>query len=120
MRNISFIPQIQWQPKSQSIAHIAQLLNIGVDAVAFVDDQPFEREEVKAVLPQVLVIDAADYAGIPDLPECRVPVTDESKSRRLMYREQELRKTVLESYKGDYLGFLRSCRMEIGIRPLEE
>jgi FkbH-like protein len=113
-------PQIQWQPKSQSIAHIAQLLNIGVDAVAFVDDQPFERAEVKAVLPQVAVIDAADYAGIPDLPECRVPVTAESKSRRSMYREQELRNTVLESYKGDYLGFLRGCRMEIGIRPLEE
>jgi FkbH-like protein len=35
-----------------------------------------------------------------------------------MYREQEQRKTALESYQGDYLGFLRDCRMEICIRPL--
>jgi FkbH-like protein len=113
-------PQIQWQPKSQSIAQIARALNIGADAIAFVDDQPFERAEVKAVLPQVLVIDAADYAGIPDLPECQMPVTAESASRRLMYREQEQRNTALESHQGDYFGFLRDCRMEIGIRPLDD
>jgi len=113
-------PQIKWQPKSQSIAQIAQLLNIGVEAVAFVDDQEFEREEVKAALPQVVVIDAADYVNIPDRPECRVPVTTESKSRRLMYREQEQRKTALESHTGDYIGFLRDCRMEIGISSLND
>jgi FkbH-like protein len=113
-------PQIQWQPKSQSIAQIAQALNIGVDAMAFVDDQPFERAEVKAVLPQVVVIDAVDYEGIPDLPACRVPVTAESASRRSMYREQVQRNTALGSHQGDYLGFLRDCRMQIGMRPLDD
>jgi FkbH-like protein len=113
-------PQIEWQPKSQSIARIAQLLNIGIDSLAFVDDQAFEREEVKTTLPQVEVIDAVEYAGIPERPECQVPVTAESKSRRLMYREQQQRETVLESYKGDYSGFLRACQMEADIQPLGE
>lgn len=113
-------PQIGWQPKSKSIAQIAQLLNIGVDAIAFVDDQRFEREEVRAVLPQVTLIDALEYADIPDRPECQVAATTESRNRRAMYREQEKRHVVLESYHGDYVAFLKDCNMEVGITPLEQ
>ena len=39
-------PQINWNPKSGSVAQIAKDINTGLDAIAFVDDQPFEREEV--------------------------------------------------------------------------
>lgn len=113
-------PQIGWQPKSQSIARIAQLLNIGTGAMAFVDDQEFEREEVKATLPEVIVFDAAISVKIPDRPECLVPITTESKSRRLMYREQQQRHTALESFNGDYKAFLRDCHMEMGIGPLSD
>ncbi|HXZ39882.1 MAG TPA: HAD-IIIC family phosphatase [Terriglobales bacterium] len=111
-------PQINWHPKSQSVAQIAKLLNIDTDTVAFVDDQAFEREEVKAALLQVTVIDAADYVTIPDRPECCVPVTAESKARRSMYREQAQRERVLESYGGDYIQFLKDCCMEVSIGPL--
>jgi HAD-superfamily phosphatase, subfamily IIIC/FkbH-like domain len=113
-------PQIKWQPKSRSLAHIAHLLNIGVDTLALIDDQVFEREEVKATLPQVTVIDAAAYGEIPARPEWRAAVTDESRSRRAMYREQEQRETALLSHQGDYLAFLKDCRMEITLRPLDE
>lgn len=113
-------PQITWRPKSQSIARIAQLLNVGADTIAFVDDQAFEREEVKAALPQVVVIDAADVLTIPDRPDCCVPVTEESKTRRLMYREQVERTKMLEAYGGDYTQFLRDCAMEIHIASLDE
>ncbi len=113
-------PQINWQPKSQSVAEIAQRLNIGVDSLVFVDDQEFEREEVRAVLPEVVVLGSTDHRNILDWPECRAPVTVEGKSRRLMYREQEHRQAALESYQGDYIGFLRECRMEIAIRCLDE
>ena len=111
-------PQISWQPKSQSIAQIARLLNIGVDSIAFVDDQPFEREEVKTVLQQLTTIDAADCLQIPGRPECNVPVTTESSNRRLMYRQQRQREAVLQAHPEDYLGFLRDCRMEVRINRL--
>src|SRR5215207_9813937 len=52
-------PQINWGSKAASIARIAQDLNIGLDAIAFVDDQPFEREEVAFVHGQVLCLDSA-------------------------------------------------------------
>ncbi|MBZ5634690.1 MAG: HAD-IIIC family phosphatase [Acidobacteriia bacterium] len=113
-------PQIAWHPKSQSIAEIARLLNIGVESLAFVDDQEFEREEVRAALPQVTLIDAAEYPGILDRPECDVPVTAESKSRRAMYMEEEQRGTALESHKGDYIGFLRNCAMKVVMTSLDD
>ena len=111
-------PQIHWQPKSQSVSTIAQLLNIGVDSLAFVDDQPFEREEVSAVLPDVTVIDAADASRLPDRPECQVPVTEESRQRRLMYRQQQQREAILQSSGGDYRTFLKECNIVVGVSAL--
>lgn len=113
-------PQINWQPKSQAIARIAQLLNIGVDTLAFVDDQPFEREEVRSALPQVCVIDTADFRTLPLRSECQAPITEESRQRRLMYRQEEQRKTVLETFNGDYKGYLKECLIRLTIGALNE
>lgn len=113
-------PQIGWQPKSEGIKQIAARLNIGIDTLAFVDDQPFEREEVKAALPEVAVVDAAEYLSIPRRLECQVPVTLESKSRRIMYQQQEHRDLALKSFGGDYLGFLKECHIEVRLSTLDE
>jgi FkbH-like protein len=113
-------PQIGWEPKSQSVANVAQALNIGVDSLAFVDDQPFEREEVRAALPQVTVLDATDFAIIPNRDECQAPVTEESRSRRLMYRQQEQRDGALKTHGGDYKAFLKACDIRLTISPLNE
>jgi FkbH-like protein len=106
-------PQINWGPKSQSFPKIAQLLNIGIDSLMFVDDQPFEREEVLSSSPAVMVLDARDVPGILQLPACQLPITDESRARRQMYREQEQRDTVLSSFEGDYIKFLKECRIRL-------
>ncbi len=42
-----------WNPKSENIQAIANELNIGLDAIVFLDDNRFEIEEVQARLPQV-------------------------------------------------------------------
>lgn len=46
-----------WEDKAGNIRRIAKELNIGVDSLVFVDDNPAEREIVKTYLPEVLVID---------------------------------------------------------------
>jgi HAD superfamily phosphatase (TIGR01681 family) len=46
-------PEINWRPKSENIRRIANNLNIGIDSLAFIDDNEFELEEVRSVLPQV-------------------------------------------------------------------
>jgi FkbH-like protein len=106
-------PQIHWQPKSESIKRIAQALNIGTDTIAFVDDQPFELEEVRAVLPEVASVDAAIAIELAQRSETDVPVTEESANRRRMYREQERREVALASSGGDYAVFLRSCGLRV-------
>ena len=51
--------RINWDDKAKNILEIAQELNVGLDAILFLDDNPFERERVRHALPDVLV---------PDLP----------------------------------------------------
>jgi len=65
-------PQIGWGAKSVAIPRIAEQLGIGLDAIAFVDDQPFERAEVSFALPKVLCVDAADIvSAVATRPEFR-------------------------------------------------
>ena len=45
--------QINWDNKADNIVKIAQELNIGLDSMVFVDDNPAERELVKQMLPMV-------------------------------------------------------------------
>lgn len=111
-------PQISWDPKSQSIARVAQLLNIGVESLAFVDDQPFEREEVRSALPMITVVDAADAGAILSRPECQVPITEESQQRRVMYQQEKERKLVQESFEGEYTKFLQECKVELSLTKL--
>jgi FkbH-like protein len=111
-------PQISWEPKSRGVTRVAQLLSIGVDSLAFVDDQPFEREEVRSALPQVAVVDASEALGIPTRAECQVPVTEESRQRRSMYRQEEERELIRESFQEDYSTFLRECDIELNLSPL--
>lgn len=45
-----------WRPKSENLVEIARTLNLGLDALTFVDDNPYERAEVRRALPEVDVI----------------------------------------------------------------
>lgn len=49
--------QIHWNDKATSLREIARTLNIGVDAVAFFDDNPVERDYIRSQLPAAHVID---------------------------------------------------------------
>ncbi len=111
-------PQISWGPKSEGVARIARELNIGLDSILFVDDQPFERAEVLAALPQVQVLDAAHAGRILTAPETAVPVTEESRQRRHLYRKAEQREAARESYQGDYRNFLKDCKIRLQVDSL--
>jgi len=113
-------PQINWEPKSQSVARIAKSLNIGLDSILFIDDQAFEREEIHSTLSTVVALDAAEFFELPDMEGCQLSVTEESRRRRQMYREQEQREEALKTNQVDYFEFLRSCRMEVNIGSLNE
>ena len=49
--------RINWRSKAENLAEVAAELNIGVDSFVFVDDNPAERLEMKAKLPEVAVVE---------------------------------------------------------------
>ncbi len=56
------IIKINWQDKATNIAEVAGELNVGLDSLVFVDDNPAERDLIKEALPAVTVPDFPDKA----------------------------------------------------------
>jgi FkbH-like protein len=108
-------PQINWSPKSQSVKRIAERLNIGVDSLAFIDDSPFELDEVARAVPQILCLDARTMASLASDPRCQGSATGDGRRRRQFYREAAARETAQETYGSDYGGFLASCEISLEI-----
>src|SRR5262249_6479910 len=94
-------PQVSWMPKSAGIDTIARTLNIGLDTILFVDDTPFELEQVRSACPGVRVLDASESLRLADRPDCDVRVTAEAGLRRQMYREEAVRQEAAASFGED-------------------
>lgn len=109
-------PQINWNSKSSSLKVIAESLNIGIDTFAFVDDQPFEREEVSYAHPEVLCVADSDIVRIADEPEFTPKfVTDDSKLRRSMYLSSARRDVAERDFEGAGEDFLATLDMVLTI-----
>ncbi|MEW5929175.1 MAG: HAD-IIIC family phosphatase [Gemmatimonadota bacterium] len=111
-----------WESKAEGIRTIARTLNIGLDAVAFVDDNPAERQAVRRLLPQVDVVplpaDPALYARCLSEYGGFEPAsfTAEDRRRAEQYRARaELVK--LEAAAESLEDFHRSLRMEATLSP---
>lgn len=105
-------PQISWNSKASSLREIARLINIGIDTLAFVDDQPFERDEVHFELPEVLCLDSADVSGIIDLPRMQPRfLTEDSAKRRAMYQADIVRNQAEQEFVGPNETFLATLEM---------
>ena len=118
IRDYFLFPQISWNPKSAGIEAIAGSLNIGIDSLAFIDDQEFERAEVASRHPSVRTYDIMELDTLLTRPEFDVPISEEAHRRRSFYLEEEKRATEQASHRGDYLGFLRACHLRLTLQPL--
>ncbi len=108
-------PQIHWNAKSASMEQIAKSLNIGIDALALIDDTAFERQQVSSVWPQVRTYDITELSGLLSRPEFDVPATEEGRNRRAMYRAEEKRNTLMLSGSADITEFLRKCNLKLTV-----
>lgn len=112
--------RINWQDKATNLREIAAELNICLDSLVFVDDDPAECSHVRQELPQVHVIelpkDAPRYRRI--LQSLRLFDTparsDEDRRRSAMYRKQAER-TQLRQNAGSLDDYLRSLHMTLTI-----
>ena len=108
-------PQINWNPKSDSLVTISKSLNIGIDTFALIDDSAFERGQVSTELPQVRVYADFDIPTLLDRPEFSVIVTDDSKKRRLMYQAEEKRNSIKSASKTNIDDFIKQCEIKLNV-----
>ena len=116
-------PQIHWESKAMSIQQIAKKINIGINTLAFIDDQPFEREEVQFSNPEVLCIDAAELDKVLDLPRMNPRfITSDSRKRRGMYMSDIQRNEAEGDFTGSKEEFLATLDMHftMGIAKEED
>ena len=105
-------PQISWDAKSVSIKAIADLINIGIDSILFIDAQPFELDEARHSLPGLRCFDADRLEQLPDAPGMKPRfITLESKMRRAIYINDARRKAREEAFIGPKEEFLRTLDM---------
>jgi FkbH-like protein len=117
--------RINWNDKAQNLREIAQELNIGVDALAFLDDNPFEREQVRAALPEVTVIEIPanplEYATtVRDCPVFeRLSLSAEDQQRTTMYAEQRQRSDAEQKFQSKE-DFFRYLEQEADLEPVSD
>ena len=107
-----------WENKASNIRLIAQRLNIGLDALVFVDDNPFERNLVRRELPMVAVPEVPDDPAL--IPACvaaagyfeGLAVTDEDRERGRLYQANAAREE-LQAQVTDVPSYLRSLEMQL-------
>ena len=119
--------RINWMDKASNIKELAEELNIGLDSMVFIDDNPTEREWVKQMLPMV---------SVPDFPEqpYLLPVffqqlvqdyfkvysiTEEDRNKTEQYQANANR---VQAQKGfaDFDAFLKSLDIRITIERAHE
>jgi FkbH-like protein len=115
--------QANWTDKAANLRTIAEKLNLGVDSLVFLDDNPAEREQVRRELPMV---------GVPELPQDpayyprylaaagyfeAVAFSDEDRARADQY-QMNAERTELMSSSSDMDAYLRSLAMHCHIGPV--
>ena len=113
-----------WETKVENIRYIQSVLNIGFDSMVFVDDNPFEREMVKAGISDICV---------PELPEDpaeyllylrslnlfeTASFTEEDEQRTKQYQEEAQRNVLLRSFENEN-DFLANLGMVSDVRNFD-
>lgn len=101
--------RINWNNKASNIKSIVEELNIGIDSVVFIDDNPVERDNVRQLLPEIFVpewpenvlnyVNELNKLMCFDIPK----ITDEDKNRTKMYLANTKRNKILKDVKDNNL-----------------
>jgi FkbH-like protein len=107
-----------WSDKAANIRAIAEQLNIGIDSLVFVDDNPFERTLVRQELPMVAVPEVGDdpTSFAQTLADAgyfeSLAITQEDRERSGQYQGNRLREE-LRSSATDLPSYLRGLDMQL-------
>ncbi len=114
-----------WTDKATNLRLIAERLNIGLDALVFVDDNPAERAIVRRELPVVAVPELPDdpalYASTIAAAGYfeAMRLTDEDRHRATQYQANAEREAARHTTT-DMDGYLHSLAMELRWGPFDQ
>ena len=123
-RNHLAAHRINWADKAHNIKELALELNLGLDSMVFVDDQPAECALIKSQFPEIAVIQVP--AKIYELPGIlrashlfdRISVSKEDKERVRYYQAEQGRREVQKRHV-DVQSWLRDLNMRANIRAVQ-
>lgn len=113
-----------WENKADNIRLIQKQLNIGFDSMVFFDDNPFERELVRTMLPEVevpeLPEDPAEYVRFAREQNLFDTATfsEEDRVRTERYLAEQSR-TQLSASLGNYDDYLKALEMKAVCAPFD-
>ncbi len=114
-------PQIHWGSKASSISTLVNALCFSEESMAFIDDQPFERAEVAASFPNMLVLDPRDVGPfLKDVATNPRTVTGTGRDRRKLYQAEIQRNQDEANYRGSSAAFLEALALTITLRRATE
>jgi FkbH-like protein len=116
-----------WEDKAANLRRLARELNLGLDSLVFVDDNPAERDIIRRELPAIAVPELPEDVAL--YPGCLADTgyfeaaafTSDDTMRNRSYRENTERQTMLEQAT-DMEGYLKSLSMTLvasAIRPTD-
>lgn len=114
-----------WQDKAGNIKMIQQTLNLGMDSFVFLDDNPFERNMVSSMIPEITVPELPEdpagylaYVQSLNLFET-ASFSSEDQNRTSQYQAEIGRVTLQRQYESidDYL---KSLEMIAEVKPFDE
>ena len=113
-----------WEDKASNIRNIQRSLNIGMDSLVFLDDNPFERDLVRSMIPEITVPELPEdpalylqYLRSLDLFETASYSADDL-NRTQQYREQAER-SVFEASFQSYDDYLEGLSMKAVAAPFD-
>lgn len=119
--------RINWQDKATNIQELANELNIGLDSMVFVDDNPTERELVRQLLPMVTVPEFPErpyelmpfFKSLVDSYFRVYSVTSEDIKKTEQYKQNAQRRSAQASF-ANLEDYLKSLDMHLRIMPADE
>jgi FkbH-like protein len=115
LRDYFLHPHFGEMPKSVAVSRIAAALDVSIDAMAFVDDDPFERAEVQAAHPRIVCVDAAHAGSMLTSQDIVIPAGTGLNRRRLHLAEMARRQAEVQA-GGTSEKFLAQLDMRVVLR----
>ncbi|MBI3874569.1 MAG: HAD-IIIC family phosphatase [Verrucomicrobia bacterium] len=115
--------RINWSDKAQNMADLAAELNLGLQSIVFIDDNPVERARVREALPEVLVPEWPEspllyVSALQSLRCFDAPAVSREDAARTQSYVSDRQRADLKKQAGSLDEWLKSLGIKVTVEPL--